>query len=300
MLKPMLAATLEAKDLQSLTYPLYVQEKLDGIRCLILQDGRVVTRSLKPLPNRHIQATLSPLANPDYVLDGELMLQDERASFQQIVSAVMTEDGIPDFVFHAFDLVIDRPYSVRQAVLTKLFSDEPRNVHVVVVPAHIANTPDEVIELQSAFLAAGNEGAMLRHRDGVYKFGRSTLRSQGLLKFKNFSDSDAEIIGYVQRFHNGNEATTNELGRTARSSHKENMVPVPQLGAVIVKDVHSGVVFNIGTGFVDRQRIEFWVDPGALIGKFVKYKYFAIGVKEETGVPRFPVFIGFRDPRDMS
>lgn len=298
-LKPMLAGTVTAEELVSLSYPLFVQEKLDGIRCLILQDGRVVTRSLKPLPNLYIQKTLGQLASRDYVLDGELMLAKPNASFQEIVSATMTESGEPDFVFYAFDIVIDRAYSVRQAVLARVVSETTVNAPIVCVPVHIANTPDDVIRLQSEFLANGQEGAMVRHPDGLYKFGRSTLKSQGLLKFKNFSDSDAKIIGYEQRFHNANEAKTNELGRTERSSHKENMIPVDQLGAIVVQDVFSGVQFSIGTGFTDAVRTDLWKDPESLLGKIVKYRYQSEGIDPKTGCPRFPVFIGFRHEYDM-
>ena len=58
----------------------------------------------------------------------------------------------------------------------------------------------------------------------------------------------------------------------------------------------EGVDFEIGTGFTEAQRIEFWKDRKNLLGKLVKYRSQEIGVKDR---PRFPVFHGFRDKIDL-
>jgi DNA ligase-1 len=56
------------------------------------------------------------------------------------------------------------------------------------------------------------------------------------------------------------------------------------------------VEFDLGTGFTSGQRRDLWVGRGKLKGKLVKYKFQPTGVKDK---PRFPVFIGFRDARDL-
>ncbi len=94
---------------------------------------------------------------------------------------------------------------------------------------------------------------------------------------------------------NNNEATRDELGRTKRSTHQENKSGKGRLGALVCR-TESGVQFNIGTGFDADQREKLWKIGVNLIGRYVKYKYFAIGVVE---APRFPVFLGWRDPIDM-
>jgi DNA ligase-1 len=70
------------------------------------------------------------------------------------------------------------------------------------------------------------------------------------------------------------------------------------LGALKVRDVTTGIEFNIGTGYTAAQRAELWAMwlAGTLAGKIAKYKHFEVGVKE---APRFPVFLGFRNPLDM-
>lgn len=94
--------------------------------------------------------------------------------------------------------------------------------------------------------------------------------------------------------HNGNEATVNELGRTKRSSHKENKTGRGDLGALVLRHP-DGFTFNVGTGFTDDDRALVWKDRDTFVGKLAKVKYFAIGMKD---APRHPVFLGWRDGSD--
>jgi DNA ligase-1 len=112
---------------------------------------------------------------------------------------------------------------------------------------------------------------------------------------KRFSDTEAEIIGYEEKMHNANPATKDAFGRTERSSHQENLVPTGTLGALLVRSDEFTNEFSIGSGFTDELRADLWKRRNQLKGKLVKFKYQPYGVKD---VPRFPVFIGIRDPRD--
>src|ERR1019366_8796365 len=121
---------------------------------------------------------------------------------------------------------------------------------------------------------------MVRSLEGPYKMGRSTEREGYLLKIKRFEDGEAEVIGFEERMHNGNESTTNALGRTERSSHQENLIGRGDLGALIVVGVngtYKGVEFKIGTGFNDAERGVIWQYRAAHIGRITKYKYFPLG-----------------------
>lgn len=139
----------------------------------------------------------------------------------------------------------------------------------------------------------GYEGVMLRAPEGPYKQGRSTAKEGYLLKLKRFEDAEATIVGFEERMHNANEATKDERGYTKRSSHQENKVGTGTLGALIVRGVTAfeGIEFNIGTGFDDEQRQDFWANREAMLGETVKFKFFEVGVKD---APRHPVFLGFR------
>lgn len=298
--KPLLAEPVE--NLDALHYPLYASPKYDGIRCIII-NGVATSRSLKPIPNRFIQ---SVLARHDLNgLDGELMVN---GNFQDVTSGIMSGDGEPDFTFWVFDDCTrpDDPFTVRDATAHErvLRAGHPR---VRYVEQRLLQDRDQLDEFFKANLAAGYEGAMVRSLSGRYKFGRSTVKEGILLKLKPFADAEAVVVGFEERMHNANEATTNALGRTERSSHQAGLVPMGTLGALIVKNdaLFPGVTFNLGTGFTDQQRAAIWVKrflkdgvPGSgLSGRAVKFKYQAIGSKDK---PRIPVFLGFRDGRDLS
>ena len=66
------------------------------------------------------------------------------------------------------------------------------------------------------------------------------------------------VIGMEEKMHNANEATIGELGQTKRTSHQENLVPMGTMGALIVRDLKTGVEFNIGTGFSNADRDWWW------------------------------------------
>jgi DNA ligase-1 len=287
--KPMLAET--CKNFAALRFPLLATPKLDGIRCIV-KDGKALSRKFKEIPNRYIQGLVSQL--PDG-LDGELMLRDEKATFQAVSSAVMSEDGEPDFVYCVFDYcpsALTERYAARMELLRAL--DLPPFV-MKILPATIANQKD-LEHFEAACLSGGFEGVMVRDPHGPYKCGRSTEKEQWLLKIKRFNDAEAEVIGFEERLHNTNEATIDELGHTKRSSHKANLVGTRTLGSLQVRDLKTGVAFSIGTGFDDALRQEIWNRRDFYLGKLVKYKSQPTGVKE---APRFPVFLGFRDARDL-
>lgn len=287
-MKPMLAAPAGAE----LPFPLLLSPKLDGIRCLIV-DGVAVGRSLKPLPNRHVQQLFGrPELNG---LDGELLVDNPVAKdvFQTTTSGVMTATGKPNVTFWVFD-----DYSAPGGFAERYLRTHRRvkaMPHCQLVPHVQVATADDLSGWEQYYLARGCEGVMLRHPEGPYKHGRSTAREAWLLKVKRFEDSEAVVLGTTELMHNANEAKRNRLGHLERSSHQAGKVGRQRLGALVVRDVTTGVEFELGTGFTDQQRQDFWRRD--LTGLVVKYKFQPTGVKEK---PRFPVFLGFRSEVDRS
>ena len=161
-------------------------------------------------------------------------------------------------------------------------------------PIEISSRAQLDLYLQQC-LAAGHEGVMVRDPFGGYKYGRATLKQGWLTKVKPFEDAEAMIIGFEEQMKNGNEATTDNLGHTERSSHKANLVPKGTLGALVVESEKFGQ-FNIGTGFDDAFRAEVWANRDAYLGKLVTFRYQAIGTKDK---PRVPSFKGIRNPSDL-
>jgi len=284
ILKPMLAVSVD--DLSKITYPVLATPKLDGIRCLIV-DGMAVSRKLKPIPNNFVRTYLEEHCLEGW--DGELVVEGK--SFNEIQSLIMSEDGEPDFTYEVFDWYSATTYEERIQDLKRLDNDDKR---VKFLFPKVIETIDQLLGYEVKCLDEGYEGVMLRAPQGLYKFGRSTLKQGWLLKLKRFKDAEAMVVGFVEKMHNGNEATVDELGHTKRSSHKANLIPAGTLGTLVVST--SDYEFGIGTGFDDAMRKTIWDNRDAYLGKLVTFKYQEAGMLER---PRFPVFKGFRSEDDV-
>lgn len=286
--KPLLAAPV---DWDKLTYDdLLLSAKLDGIRAIVI-NGVVLSRSLKPIPNKHVQTLFGHLEH----YDGELICGSPSAPdvYRKTNSAVMTVEGHPDVTFYAFDHIqeVDADY------LTRLERLEVRD-NVVVLEQIGVNDLTTIKRLEEMYINQGFEGVMLRKSRGPmskYKCGRATAKSCTLLKVKQFQDSEARIVGFEELHSNQNEATTDALGHTVRSNHQANMVPMGTLGALVCVTA-DGVEFKIGSGFDAAMRQALWNSRFDLFDTHVKYKHFPVGVLD---APRFPIFLGLRDLRDL-
>ena len=294
-MKPMLAVNWDGR----VNYPVYASPKLDGIRCLI-KDGVALSRSLKPIPNKFIQAWVADKEGMINGLDGELIVGSPSGQnvMQMTTSGVMSRDGEPDFKYYVFDYwsAPSEKWEDRLRDILSFNANGSLPDRCEVVQQVLVHNEEELLAYEKEVLAQGYEGVMLRSVDGLYKYGRSTLKEGYLLKVKRFMDSEAEIVDVEELQHNHNHARVGELGQTVRSSEKAGLVGGNTLGALVVKDLETGVTFNIGTGFTAAVREELWAKRESLVGQIVKYKHFPTGVVE---APRFPVFLGFRDRIDM-
>jgi DNA ligase 1 len=296
--KPMLAATCE--DVEAIKYPVLVSKKLDGIRATV-QGGKLLSRTLKPIPNHFVQELFSGLPEG---LDGELVVGNPCAedAYRTTVSLVMSDDKPLDFfgdrrvVYHVFDKNSTAGFEERLNDAHKAVAGRKS---VKIVQHVLVKSAELLAELETAWLAEGNEGVMVRSVDGRYKEGRSTLKEGILQKVKRFVDYEGEVIGTFEMEHNGNEATVNALGRTERSSHKENKTGLGVLGGLILKGVggdYHGVEFRAGTGFDAATRVALWKERNFLLGRIAKVKIFPSGSKDK---PRHPVWLGWRSKEDM-
>lgn len=285
--KPLLAYTV--KDADALRFPVLVSPKLDGIRCVIHND-QPVSRTLKPIPNRFIQAELG--FYPPF--DGELMVGDplDPAAFNKSTSGIMSHDGEPDFTYWVFDYVEaafwHMSFETRLMMVKETIKRWPR---AKLVPHTQADNAEELIRLEAHYVGLGYEGVMVRVPWGTYKFGRST-ESQGLLgKVKRFEDTEGTIVGYEELMHNENEATINNLGYQERSTAQAGQVPGNTLGALIVAHPDWEDTFGIGTGFTADERFTLWQIRDTLKEQSVKFKHQPAGAKDK---PRFPSYLGLR------
>lgn len=328
MSKPIKVMLADKTDGTGLVYPLLASPKLDGVRAIV-HDGVVKSRNDKPIPNKYVQSLFGYAEFNG--LDGELIVGDPCAKdcFRKTTSGVMTQEGTPEVLFYVFDLipaygcwaedwghshgVTNKPYLERMKDFGKMKLHNRSRI-VPVIQNSIKNN-EELMAYEHEMLKRGYEGVMIRAVEGKYKFGRCGQRDPWLIKLKRFEDSEAIVTGVVERQHNANTQTMDSLGRSKRTSHKANKHGTGTMGALSVRDIKTGVEFEIGTGFDDALRQKIWgwylnnsppesVYTGKtklpeltlLLGRIVKYKYFPTGSKDK---PRFPVFLGFRDAIDL-
>jgi DNA ligase-1 len=300
--KPMLAPNeVPTDEFIATRLPLLASYKLDGIRCTV-QGGTLLSRSLKPLPNKFLQELFAKLPEG---IDGELVqgVTQDNETFKRSHKIVMKSDRPLNFFgdtvrLHVFDRFGEDGFHHRLLAAHLAVEGVPC---VVPVKHRVIETMADLAAFEKKALALGYEGVMLRSMDGPYKQGRATLNQGWLMKLKRYVDAEARVLSCYEERENQNEEFTNELGRTARSSHQDGLVGKNQLGGfnvVGVNGVYKGVEFRVSSSSIDHEtRKYYWTGRNMLTDQILTYKYFPIGSDER---PRAPVFKGFRSEEDMT
>lgn len=299
--KPNLAGKADLNLLDFDRFEYGADFKYDGIRAVVI-DSVVLSRSLKPIPNGHVQELFGrPELNG---LDGELIVGSETSStvFRDTSSGVMTRDGKPEVEFFVFDTFKfpQWPYEARIRELSSQACDIDWEIPVRISTALPTESIEDLAAFEKSALELGYEGIMVRRYDRPYKFGRSSnkITDQGLLKLKRLETGEATIIGYECEYENQNAPTRDALGNLKRSHHQANKVPKNTLGKLVVRDLKTNIEFSIGIfrGYTQQDLDLLWAKQDSLIGKIVSYDYFPVGGYDK---PRFPVLKGFRDRIDL-
>lgn len=288
-MKPNLAES--PTDGQVITFPKYASPKLDGIRAMV-QNQKLVSRSLKLIPNEAIRDMLSPYEG----LDGELICGDSTASdvYNTTYRKVMTKDGDTEGVtYYVFDLLnLSLSYATR---LHDLHA-KPLPGFIKVLPQNLLTSEQTLEAYYAEVLDQGYEGAILRNPNAMYKQGRSTAVSQDMLKMKPFEDSEGLVIGLYEAMENQNPTFKNELGRTDRSTDAEGLVPKGMLGGFVVRVLNGrfqGVTTNVAPGkLTHKQRIDIWNNQSLALGKVITYRHMPHGAVD---APRHARFYRFRE-----
>ena len=208
--KPMLAYPVSDKPIDY-TKPVFMQPKLDGVRCLIqynkLNCGEhevvAYSRTGKQWKNiAHICVALKPFfkQNPNVILDGELYNHALRDDFEKIISCVRkTKPTAIDRAesrrlvqFHCYDIVDETmKFEDRYKFLFNNLRDYYGVRTVVYYKGIFSETQAKTVHKMN--LEAGYEGSILRLND-VYQ----CKRSHSLRKFKDFHDAEAVIVDWVE------------------------------------------------------------------------------------------------------
>jgi ATP-dependent DNA ligase len=270
MIKPMLAHKYDDSRVDW-SQPVYIQPKLDGVRCLFTKDG-AYSRTGKQFKNlAHIELALLSFFkdNPDVTFDGELYNHKLKRDFEKIISLVRKQKPtdtdrrdaqhlVQFHVYDYFDGVMYDSYDTRrdQLICSNIYDAQIKYVHAQPVKSY-----EQARDFHATYLSEGYEGSIIR-LDGLYKHGRS----YDLMKFKDFSDTEATIIGY-------------ELGKGKRTG---------TLGKFIMLD-DEGVEFGCppGRGYNYKDLAKMLVNVNDYIGKRATFTYFQ---RTQAGSYRHPLF----------
>jgi DNA ligase-1 len=271
-----------------------IEVKLDGVRVLTIvrADGRIdmFSRNGKELVNfPHIVKQIGNVVkehgssnNVDVVLDGEIM----SSSFQDLMKQVHRKDNVEagDAILNLFDVIpladfekgfYNKDQTTRSQMI-KFWVDSYQDLLPSVT--YVANelvdldTPEgqqRYKEINAKAIAGGYEGIMLKDPDARYECKRSVA----WLKLKPFIEVSLTVV-----------ATEEGTGKN-----------VGKLGALVCEGIDDGkaIRVNVGSGFTDTQRDEFW--SCKVDGHMVEVRADAVTQNQDgTYSLRFPRFKGFR------
>ena len=184
-------------------YPAFIQPKLDGVRCLFTAKGAFSRANNRFMNVEHIEQALKPFfaKNPTAVLDGELYNHGLKDDFEKIISLVKKKKPTDIDKTEAAQLVQYHMYDVASMTIAT-YTD--RNLFLLAEPSFRPHSCLQITKTQMALdfdeaqkfhannLKLGYEGSIYRTTYGKYK----GTRSWDLMKFKDFHDDEATIIGY--------------------------------------------------------------------------------------------------------
>jgi DNA ligase-1 len=271
-----------------------IEVKLDGVRVItiVYPGGRVdqFSRNGKELINfPHVKEQISAVVKntpPPYpiVLDGEIM----SSSFQDLMTQVHRKSDVKanDAILNLFDMCPLEDFE-------KGFWDKSQTIRSQMVQAWVEQNHEllpnvtclanELVdldtdagqlrykEINAQAVAGGYEGIMIKDPEAGYKCKRSVA----WLKLKPFIEVSLTVVAVE-------EGTGKNVGR---------------LGALVCEgeDDGRGIVVNVGSGFSDDQRIDYWASREEVVGMVVEVRADAITQNQDgTYSLRFPRFLRFR------
>ncbi len=278
---PMLANTYDPKKKsgKGIAFPCYVQPKLDGLRCIVYErDGQLLYQSRTAgyfETMSHLTPYLQPVFKkyPNLILDGELYTTE--IPFEELAGLIkkkklsdLDKERLKVVEYHIYDVVDQKEtFEERYNMIEQLFQKEFIFIGSPIkkVFTTLVNDISSFKHKFTEFVYEGYEGIMLRNVEGLY---RCNYRSNDLQKYKEFLESEYEIVNF-----------TEGDGRDK--------------GSVIwVCKTEDGRDFNVRPKGEMKQRQEWFKNGSKYIGKKLTVIYQELS---EKGVPRFPVGKAVRD-----
>ena len=290
----MLASGFDEKIMNKMTYPAYVQLKLDGMRFnAIVQNGKVDFRSRNgksiDLLGNLEQEFLALAGELPVVFDGELIVREKsgvimnrqkgNGILNKAVKGTISSSEAAQVEAVIWDLILLQhfkqgefklPYEHRFQILESL--EMPWRVSLI-ENIEVASE-DEAHHIFEEYFNKGEEGIILKD---ITK-GWEDKRVKHQVKFKGELECDLLCVDWQ-------EGTGKNVGK---------------LGALVLESSDKLVKVNVGSGFTDEQRDKY--TKKNTVGKIVAVKYNAKIQDKKTGEFSLflPVFIELREDKDVA
>ena len=272
-----------------------ISQKLNGSRCFYYK-GKLYTRQGKIYTGcEHIIKDIENLTSKNrmfvepvyenYVFDGELILKDNSLSdseaFQKGVGIANSDkENKQELKLVIFDMLNQKEFEFGESIylykrrkeqlndLRNLIADKNLS-NIEVVPMFYEGTDQSEIWKWLDYAEENDMEGVMINLDTPYE----CKRTKNLIKVKKFYTLDLKVINAVE----GD-------GRLKGT-----------LGALVVD--YKGNTVNVGSGFSDKQRKEFWENKESIIGRVIEVKYKEITKNKDTSLEslQFPVFVSLRE-----
>lgn len=272
-IKPMRAYTLDAKREKKLEFPVDVQPKYNGVRCMAynLPDGsvRLMSRGGKDYTLPHLQQELQKEIPKGWCLDGELYVHGMNLQTIRHHIETYSEESL-QVLFTCYDITQLPPgsadWTMRLVRLTHWFETHQNLRYTVMALTQQASSMRDIEALHNLWVAEGYEGLMVRTRTGEYKLG---ARSTQLLKYKKFFDDEFEVIDH-------------SVGRD---------------GVLVLRCLQEdGLPFDVRPMGTEKERAQMLADAQKYVGRKFTVRY---QERSSDNIPMYPVGVGFRSAKDM-
>ena len=270
---PMLAKVFE-EHISKVKYPVAVQPKLDGHRCIAVIDAKgdvtLWTRTRKRITSvPHIEEKLKYISKKmrltTCILDGELYNHDLKNDFEKLTSAARKQEASEEskqIQYHVYDTMSAHGFKDRIGRMADIYLWGGDIVQLV--DTDFAKTEEDMQKYFTYHKNKGYEGSMVR----LLGIGYENKRSHQLLKVKTFEDAEFQVVDV-------------EEGRGKLQGHA---------GAFVVKDMFNGKEFRVKMSGETEKLKEYFQNKKKYIGKSITVQFQG---RTSDGIPRFPVGLRF-------
>lgn len=268
--EPMLAEHYKDHK-EKITFPVYSQPKLDGVRCIIKADGMWSRTGKRIVSCPHIFATLEFYLkqDPTLVFDGELYNHAYKDDFEKLASLIGKKKPTEAELAESAEKVEYWIYDI--AGTRKKFSDrfvgayqKYRAKMVRFVYTDQCRSQADLDWCYEKYLNDKFEGQMVR-TNTLYE----NCRTVGLLKRKEHVDEEFKVLDVI-------EGEGNWSG----------------FAATAVVDLGNGIVCKPTVKMKNEGKRRLWLNRGKVIGKQGTVRY---QNRTKDGSLRFPRLIAIRD-----